>query len=474
MIQAESVCSKRPELVWSNAAPLGSPALGTTACRNHMRRLMGLIRAGKAVHWAVADQAIVSAAGFVTTIVLARQLGGEELGRFTLLWLVALIASAVQFAMIIAPMMSIAPKQPPSRQQGYFGNVLIMQCAFLLLSIAVLVVGAALGGLLPWHVDIAGNILPLTLAMAAAQLQEYGRRYLFVVDRPREAMINDLIRYGVQVALLVTLTGRPVVPAGNGWNFPVVAGAAGVLWVMAVAAAVASLAALAFSPAPRWHLQGIRESIRRHWNLSKWLAGSSILSILSANLFVVAVGSLLGAAEVGALRAVQNLLGAVGILVQGLQNVIPAQAARVFATSGTAALSVYLRRTAIATGALAVAIGVVISVAPEFWLKAFYGAEFAGYGYLMVWYSLVLLFSTFELPLSAGLRAVEATRPDFVAYLVSAAFATTTAIPVIMLLGLTGAVLGLVLAGLIRTIIMLRGLRRALHRTRADVAPAAS
>ena len=92
--------------------PSGSRAQGIAACSNFMLRLMGLIRAGKAVHWAIADQAIVSGAGFVTTVLLARQLGGEELGRFTLLWLVVLIANAVQFAMIIAPMMSIAPKQP--------------------------------------------------------------------------------------------------------------------------------------------------------------------------------------------------------------------------------------------------------------------------------------------------------------------------------------------------------------------------
>ena len=265
-----------------------------------------------------------------------------------------------------------------------------MQCLFLLLSVVALVLGAALGGLLSWHVDIAGKVLPLTLAMAAAQLQEYGRRYLFVADQPGEAMTNDLIRYGVQVALLVTLTGRPALPVGNGWNLPVVTDAAGVLWVMAVAAAVASLAAMMFSSAPRWHLGGIRESIRRHWSLSKWLAGSSILSIMSGNLFVIVVGSLLGAAEVGALRATQNLLGAVGMLGQGLQNVIPAQAARIFANSGAAALSVYLCRTAIITGTLAIAIGITIWVAPELWLNIFYGAEFAGYGYLLVWYALIL------------------------------------------------------------------------------------
>jgi O-antigen/teichoic acid export membrane protein len=202
--------------------------------------------------------------------------------------------------------------------------------------------------------------------------------------------------------------------------------------------------------------------------LSKWLAGSSILSILSGNLFVIVVGSLLGAAEVGALRAAQNLFGAVGMLSQGLQNVVPIQAARRLAGGGIASLVSYLRFAAMVTGGLAMVISMVIWAAPEFWLRLFYGPGFAGYGYLLVWYSLIFILLTLELPLSAGLRALEATRPDFVAYAAGIAFASAAALPFIKLFGLTGAVLGLLLTWVIRTIVMAMGVNLSVRRALAD------
>ena len=63
------------------------------------------------VNWALADQAMVSGVNFLTAILLARYLGIEEFGRFTLAWMAVLIAYSIQYAMIIAPMMSIGPKQ---------------------------------------------------------------------------------------------------------------------------------------------------------------------------------------------------------------------------------------------------------------------------------------------------------------------------------------------------------------------------
>ena len=39
------------------------------------------------INWALADQAIVSGASFITTVLIARYLGMEEFGRFALAWL---------------------------------------------------------------------------------------------------------------------------------------------------------------------------------------------------------------------------------------------------------------------------------------------------------------------------------------------------------------------------------------------------
>src|SRR3989339_1774999 len=63
------------------------------------------------MNWALADQAMVSGVNFLTGILLARYLGLEEYGRFTLAWMAVLLCNSFQQAGIIAPMMSIGPKQ---------------------------------------------------------------------------------------------------------------------------------------------------------------------------------------------------------------------------------------------------------------------------------------------------------------------------------------------------------------------------
>ena len=61
-------------------------------------------------NWALADQIIVSGANFLTALLLARHLGPEEFGRFTLAWLVVLFVTSLQAGLIVSPMMSVGPK----------------------------------------------------------------------------------------------------------------------------------------------------------------------------------------------------------------------------------------------------------------------------------------------------------------------------------------------------------------------------
>ncbi len=64
------------------------------------------------INWALADQAMVSGVNFLTGILLARYLGIEAFGQFMLAWMLVLLVNTLQYALVIAPMMSIGPKQP--------------------------------------------------------------------------------------------------------------------------------------------------------------------------------------------------------------------------------------------------------------------------------------------------------------------------------------------------------------------------
>ena len=57
------------------------------------------------------DQAIVSGSNFILGILLARNLGIEGYGYYSLIWLVVLFFSSMQLASLISPMMSLGPKK---------------------------------------------------------------------------------------------------------------------------------------------------------------------------------------------------------------------------------------------------------------------------------------------------------------------------------------------------------------------------
>src|SRR5437879_5905535 len=74
--------------------------------------------------------------------------------------------------------------------------------------------------------------------------------------------------------------------------------------------------------------RSLREVFVRHWKISRWLAPSAFMQWSSGNLFAMAAPIYYGAAAAGILRAAQNIVGVAHIWFLGLDNVVPAEAAR--------------------------------------------------------------------------------------------------------------------------------------------------
>ena len=133
--------------------------------------------------WALADQALVSGANFLTFVVLARALGVSGFGVFTLSWAVVLLANTLQMALIISPMMSIGPKQDSGSRFRYFGAVTAQEVSFVLFSFCLILAGLkALAFFRPlWGAETLA--LPLATATATYLAQDYCRRYFFTIGR---------------------------------------------------------------------------------------------------------------------------------------------------------------------------------------------------------------------------------------------------------------------------------------------------
>jgi O-antigen/teichoic acid export membrane protein len=381
------------------------------------------------INWALADQVVVSGTNFLTTILVARFLGPEELGRFTLAWLGLFFAQNLQIALVISPMMTIGAKMAPVERPSYVGAVLVQQ-AVVAIATTGLVLLAAIGAAYAvpdWH--LAGLAGAVTLAVLAAQGAEFMRRYYFTFGRPHVSFAIDLIRYGGQSVLLVVMF---VVLRED-------ASTVSVYWVTAGMAAVATLAGVPLLGAVRFTSAAIRSVTLRHWRFGRWLLPNVIAVSARENFFYAAVGAVLGLAEVGALRAAHQLVLVVNIPLHGFANVVPMRAAAAYASQGYSGLVQFVLSFVLRYQAAVALILVSIALFSEFLITSVYGELYAGRGELVEILALIMLLLLARSTVSIMLYAMEQTSAEFFAAIAATLCIAATAYPLVLAFGTAGA-----------------------------------
>lgn len=418
------------------------PFLPPDSVRRTSRALNKWIRDHQHVNWALIDQGMVSVINFLTGILLARYLGLAEFGVFTLAWIAVEFVIGIQQSLIVAPMMSIAPKQPVEAHPGYFGAIFAQQLGYAVLSFIICILGLLfVNALKPdWGLDGIGPAL--AAAMLAAQVQNFLRRYFFTLGRATTAFWLDFVRYGGQIGLLLWLFHSLEIDAK--WT----------LWVISGTATASVLIGCFFLDRIAFDAGVAKSIFHRHWRFSRWLLYSEVVRWGTTNLFMIAAGSIIGPAAVGAIRATQNLVGLCHVLYLGLDNIAPISASRHFSEGGLAALIRYLKRL---TWVLVAVVGMTVLIAaavPELWLGLIYGENYAGQGYLIRWWAITYLVAMISVPLGYGLRATEYTKPFFWANVVLAVFTVATVYPLTRYLGVDGVMIGLFCLSSIKAFIL--------------------
>jgi len=417
-----------------------------------IRTFIALLRRYSHVNWALADQAMVSGVNFLTGILLARYLGIEEFGRFTLIWLTVLFVNSIQHAIINSPMMSIGAKQPEAEAASYYGAIIVQMVVFAFVTSLLLFMGVWLTGVVFPEWQVEGLTFPLAIATFAFQFQDFLRRYFFTRGRAAAAFANDAIRYFGQIAVLIWLFMFLQVEMDTGR----------VLWVIAIMAVLAATVGAFFIERVEVNAKTLCEVASRHWHFSKWLTGSALMQWTTGNLFIIVAGGLLGATAVGALRATQNLMNVLNILFMGLENIVPVRAARVFHEKGKEALCEYLMRVTQFGGGATVIMTSIVAIAPDFWLGLVFGDQYVGYGYLLRWWAVIYLLVFLGLSLMCGLRALEKPRVIFTSYLWTTLFCVFVAYPMTMYLGLNGVLGGIAMFHFLQLFILWFGFKKRL------------
>ena len=400
--------------------------------------------------WAVGDQALIAASNFATMIFVAKALGLELFGRFTLVYSALLFANIFQVALITQPHNVLGTSREGNEYRRYTTSTLL--CQLLLIGLeASLALGAALFGHYTSHPATA-LLLSLVPAIAGWQLQEFVRRVLYTEGRYFEGFWNDMLSYGGQAVVVGTLLllGKFHIGGRGNWLTGVSA-----MYVLAITSALAAGVGL-FQ---------IRRSLTRHvdlaalrlnWNYGKWLAGSELLTWCSSiHMYLYVAGATLGLAASGELKTAQVLFGPTRIIAYYLDTVLPTRFARKIASSGSGAMWSLLKQvlTHVALPLAAFCLGVALMAKPL--LHYTFGTAFMGASTILMLYSAYALVTYIQMIVTAALRAQRTTHQVFYGALVALVVALPLSILLLPMLQVDGIIIAMIAGVLAATLMCL-------------------
>lgn len=390
------------------------------------------------INWTLADQALVSGVNFTTGLLLARYLGLESFGLYTMLWMVVLLLGSIQLALIISPMLSIAPKLDKVEHDIYQSSICMHQIVFSMTSFLLIV--SILASTL-YNFDYDYSLAFYTAAAAVGyQFQDYIRRYFFSVMRPRVAFFGDFVSYIGQLVAIYVVNYYLGLSIG---------------YVLSAVALTSFLSALVMRPFMHVKFNSVEQVVadfRRSYHFSKWLVGSVVMQWLSGQIFFLLAAYLLGPAMVGVMKSAQNIVAATHVFIQALENIIPVKLATLYQRYGLKGISSYLSKSIPLSLSIVFLFCGFVGYFSDDLLTWLYGDEIEGYGYVLEYFCLVYMVMFMNIFLRFVLRTVEETKIIFQANLVAVLIVPFT-IPMIYSLQVTGAMLGMLLSALITFLI---------------------
>lgn len=371
------------------------------------------------------DQALSSACNFLTTIVLARALGLEAFGVYTMVWLALYFAMSLQLGLIVSPMMSIGTKEQGAEAEAYYSVVFLHQAGYVVAAAAAVFAVLTFAGAAAPLAELA---LPGAMAAATYLTQDFLRRYLFARRRPAGILLIDAINQFLKLGALAALWQIGTLDVANA------------LWAVAGAAAISTLCGLGMSGPLLWRRRLLTSVTGRQWRSARWLVlTGSVQWVLSYSGLLVTAG-LLGPKVLGALRAAQSLLAVLNVVREALENIVPPLAGKAFAQGGMSGLNRTLGGAMLFAGLAGAAAVVGLGLFGPWLLQLLYGGEILEFDWVIVWYSLAVPMALISLVLGCAFRALERTRPIFLAALVGGCLNLLLVYPAALVFGVAGLI----------------------------------
>ena len=366
-----------------------------------LTRALTRYRSSQESIWALATQIVASGANFLTSVLLVRSIGLTEFGRFSICFLLVIIVRNFQVAALLTPMSTVGPKLSPCRQPAYRAFILANALAFGIGASLVLLLGSLLTGkllTLGWLTALAPA---LAFANFTGFMAEFYRRHCFNRRNKFAAMIVEVTRYTIQVAVILILV----------YLMPAWLSAFSALLALAFGGMVASIYGALHFGSKRWNRLLALTFWSRHWRLVKWLTPSVIFTTINGPGCIFFASFFFNEAMVGGLRAMQSISNILQTPINGMQNVAVTAASKKMHNHGANALRAYLIELLVGMGGISAIILVAVVVFREEIIFVTMGIRDASFSTLLVLFCAANVVLTINWISSVGLQAMERGRP---------------------------------------------------------------
>jgi O-antigen/teichoic acid export membrane protein len=382
-----SVTRPRPEAA---DRPQGHQGAAATGAWGHV---VALVTSKSAL--SLADQAVVSGTNFLTTVLVGRWCGAQELGVYALGFSLQVFLICVQDSLINGPYTIYRTRSPRGTPAEDLGSTLAHQA--LLSAVAVLALAAVGACLAP---PLAAVAWTLAAVLPFILLREFGRRVAFAHLRMAEALVLDLV---VAVAQLIGLPWLASVGALS---------AASAFAAIGVACALVGVTWLSLKRRNfvlRWG--PVWANAAQNWSLGKWLFASQVTYSIQGYFIHWLLAWMLGATATGIYAACLTVALFANPIILGIGNAFTPRACLAFTEGGSTALRSVVWKTFLLTAVImGVFCTVVLAGGTNLMALLYRGGQYEGHDHALVALVLAVLMSALGMPAANGLAAIE--RPD--------------------------------------------------------------
>lgn len=395
------------------------------------------------------DQVLVSGSNFTISILLARFLGIENYGVYSIYWIIVAFSVSIQNAYVIAPMFSIGPTIKEKNidlylTSSFYNNLIIIVLVSFFL--VILMFGASFFEL-QWNDKKL--IYLVTLVSSLSIFHDFLRRYLiFKCNLVRLLKIDVLSYFGFIILIFIAhLTQNLSV-----YNVFI-------LYVFSFGFSI--FLGVFYLKIKRVDFRYFKVFFLKNLSFSKWLIYSSLLQWGSGNYLVLVAGSLLGSSVVGGVKVIQNLMGVFNVIFLSLENILPIQFSDTFKKEGLGSLfKGFLKYLKIGILIFSSLILLMLFDTSELIIIKVYGSNYLSYSVYIPYFIIITCVIYLGNLLRYLLRTINETKFIFSGYVFSLLFSLLLGTILIKNFKISGLVYGLFFLQLIMVSVMSYGIVR--------------